>query len=407
MELKPLPPLAPHRDIDRPLSLMEYYFASIGRSAKSQEDDCEIIIILEGNCRLHAEEWQAALSQVVEANPACRLRMAGKRQRSRWRSDAVPTRLRIIDNCDWDGRSGDGADFIKATRLNLEQGPSSELIVVPGTDSGTPDRVMIRAHHAVMDGLGIVYFFQELFRALRGEPLQGSNAAFSDADLMQSVASKMPPTLKGKPASLTGGVRKAAIGNVWRRITIADVKPNYFLGKLAILVKQFARRYSQLPVRILLPVNLRRHCEGLNSMLNFTGLIIVELDPADEATDFRRKLRQLVKDNAEANHAPGSERLKWLPMSWIDWIGARFARHENTRDTVGISNFGVVKAEDFSCDKFSPQAMFALPAFDGNAFIILAIMGNTAEVSVGMPLALASEGRFEDFVAFLQEQLQQ
>ena len=403
MELKSLPALTPHRDIDRPLSLMEYYFASIGRSPKSQEDDCEIIIILEGNGQLGPADWEAALAQVVEANPACRLRIAGKRQRSRWRSDGAPTRLRYIENSNWDGRSGEEADFIKATRLDLEQGPSSELIVVPGN----PERVMIRAHHAVMDGLGIVYFFQELFRALRGEPLLGTNAVFSDADLMQSVESKLPPQPKGRPASLTGGVRKTATGNVWRRITVPGVKPNYFLGKLAILVKQFAERYSDLPVRILLPVNLRRHCDGLHSMLNFTGLIIVELDPEDEAADFRRKLRQLVKDNAEANHAPGSDRLKWLPMSWIDWLGARFARHENTKDTVGISNFGVVKAEDFRCEKFTPQAMFALPAFDGNAFIILAIMGNTAEISVGMPLALASEGRFEAFMAFLEDQLQQ
>ena len=403
MDLKKLPGLAPHRVIERPLSMMEYYFASIGRSASSQEGDCEIITIIEGESRVTLSEWENALAQVVERNPACRLRIIGKRQSACWCSDGAPTRIRVIDNCDWDGRSHIGAEFIKATRLDLENGPSSELIIVPGT----PDRVMIRAHHAVMDGMGVVYFLQELFRALRGEPLLGTNAIFSDADLMQSVASERPPELKGKPASLTGGVRKTEAGNVWRRISAPNVKPNYLLGKLAIWIKQFAQRYSDLPVRILLPVSLRRHCDGLNSMLNFTGLIIVDLAANDGPDDFRRKLRDLLKMNAEANYSATTEYFKYLPMPWIDWIGAKFARHENTRDTIGLSNFGVVKPEQHSSEKFIARAMFALPAFDGNAFIVLAIMNNTAEISVGMPLGLASEGRFEAFMNYLEEQLRQ
>jgi NRPS condensation-like uncharacterized protein len=403
MELKKLPELTPYRSIERPLSMMEYYFASIGRSPWSQEGDCEIITIIEGESRVTRDEWEAALAQVVAANPACRARIIGKRQHSRWSSDGAATQLRYVENCDWDGRSGVGAEFIKAARFDLENGPTSELIIVPGK----PDRVMIRAHHAVMDGMGIVYFFQELFRALRGEPLLGTNAIFSDADLMQSVSSHPPPQLKGRPASLTGGVRKTEVGNVWRRITAHGVRPNYFLGKLAIWIKQFAQRYSALPVRILLPVNLRRHCDGLCSMMNFTGLIIVDLAATDGADDFRRKLRDLLKSNAETTYLPFIEHFKWLPMTWIDWFGAKFARHKNTKDTIGLSNFGVVKPDQYSSEKFSAQSMFALPAFDGNAFIIIAIMGETAEISVGMPLGLASDGRFDEFTTFLEEQLRQ
>lgn len=401
MELKKLPELIPQRSLERPLTMMEYYFASIGRSPASQEGDCEIITIIEGESNVTLQEWEAALAKVVAVNPGCRLRVVGKRQNSSWRSDGAPTRIRVIDNCDWDGRSHIGADFIKATRFDLENGPTSELIIVPGN----PDRIMIRAHHAVMDGMGIVYFFQELFRALRGEPLLGTNATFSDADLMQSVVAQRPPKLEGNPASLTGGVRKTESGNVWRRITAPGIKPNYLLGKLAIWIKQFAQRYSDLPVRIMLPVNLRRHCDGLNSMLNFTGIVIVELAATDEADDFRRKLRDLIKSNAEANYSPSIEKFKYLPMAWLDWIGAKFARHENTKDTVGVSNFGIVKPEHYSCEKFSARAMFALPAFDGNAFIVIAIMNNAAEISVGMPLGLASDGRFDAFVGFLEEQL--
>jgi hypothetical protein len=400
MNLKKLPALTPHTAIDRPLSFLEYYFASIGRSSKSLEDDCEVITIIEGESHVTREEWEAALAKVVEANPACRLRIIGKRQHSRWRSDAIPTRLRYIEDCRWDGHSHLGAEFIKATRLDLENGPSSELIITPGN----PGRVILRTHHAVMDGMGAVYCLQELFRALRGESLLGTNATFSDAELMQSVASSRPPQYRDKPASLTG-MRDAMRGNVWRRLTLRNVRINYLLGTLAVWAAQFARHYSEQPVRILLPVNLRRHCDGLLAMTNFAGLLIVELADTESPDDFRRKLRQQLDDNVDAYYRPAAEYFKWLPMRWVDWLGAKFARHENTKDTIGISNFGVVQPELFSANNFSAQTIFALPAFDGNAFIVSSKMRDAIEITVAMPQDLASNGRFEAFMSFLDEQL--
>ncbi len=401
MGLKQLSELAPQRSIERPLSMMEYYFASIGRSSKSQEGDCEVITILEGESRVTLSEWEAALAQVVAINPACRLRIVGKRQRSRWSSDGAPTHLRYVENCAWDGRSHDGAEFIKSTKFDLENGPTSELIIV----RGQPDRVIVRAHHAVMDGMGVVYCFEELFRALRGEPLLGTNAIFSDADLMQSVTAQPPPKYVGKPASLTGGERNTIAGNVWRRLTLQKISANYLLGTLAVSAREFAKRYSDRPVRVLLPVNLRRHCDGLHSMLNFAGLLIIAVAPTDGPDDFRRKLRQQLNANVDAYYHPVAEYFKWLPMAWLDWLGAKFARHENTKDTVGISNFGVVQPEQFSHEKFSAHAMFALPAFDGNAFIVAAKMRDVVDITVAMPEALASDGRFDTFMNFLEEQL--
>lgn len=402
MRVRELPALAPHYAIDRPLSFLEYYFASIGRSPKSQEGDCEVITIIEGESRITRDEWEAALAKVIEVNPACRLRIVGKRQYSRWRSDGMPTCVRYVENCNWDGRSGVGAEFIKAMRFDLKNGPTSELIIV----SGNPERVILRTHHAVMDGMGAVYCLQELFRALRGEPLLGTNAIFSDSDLMQSVSSLPPPKYADNPARLTGGVRKAAIGNVWRRLTLQNVQNNYLLGALAIWAGQFARNYSNQPVRILVPVSLRRHYDGLLAMTNFAGLLIVELAATDNPDDFRRKLRQQLNDNVDAHYHPAAEYFKWLPMSWVDWLGAKFARHENTKDTIGISNFGVVQPELFSCKQFAAQTVFALPAFDGNAFIVSAKMRETVEITVAMPEGLASDGRFEAFVTFLMEKLQ-
>lgn len=402
MELKTLPTLAPQHSMERPLSIWEYYFASVGRSASSHED-CEIITVIDGESSVTLKEWEAALAKVVAANPACRLRITGKRQRARWSSDGVPTPIRYVDNCAWDGRSDVGIEFIKTTQLDLEKGPASELIVV----SGEPDRLVFRAHHAVMDGLGTIHFFQELFRALRGEPVLGTNAVFSDADLVQSVRSQQQPILKGNPAYLTGTMSDAGRNSVWRRITVNDVPATFLLGRLAVYVARFARRYSERPVWILLPVNLRRHLSGLNSPMNFTSLLLVDIAPSDGPSDFYSKLQKLLKDNADAYYMPALEYFKWLPMSWLDWIAAKLARHDKAKDTAAISNFGVMNKAEFSSEHFSANTMFALPAFHGNSFLVMTAMGNTTEITVGMPEALASDGRLDAFVTYLEELLLQ
>ena len=403
VEEKKLPALAPQLALERPLSIWEYYFASVGRSASSQEMDCDIITVIEGESRVTFAQWEAALAQVVAANAACRVRIAGRRRRACWRSDGIPTRIRQVDNCTWDGRSDAGLEFLKTPRLDLENGPASELIVV----TGNPARLVLRVHHAVMDGLGTIYFFQELFRALRGEPLLGTNAAFSDADLMQSVSSQPQPKLSGKPAYLTGALSGAGRHGVWRRITVEDVPASFLLGRLAVYVARFARRYSEQPTWVLLPVNLRRHLPGLNSMMNFTSLILVDLGPDDGPNDFYRKLQKLLKDNADAYYTPALDYFKWLPMAWLDWVASKLARHDKAKDTAAISNFGMVSKAELSSDGFAAHTLFALPAFHGNSFLVMTAMGNTTEITVGMPRALASDGRLEAFTAYLEAQLAQ
>lgn len=396
------PALSPQKLIDRPLSFLEYYFASSGLASNYRATHAEIGVVLEGQSSISCVEWRNALDQVIAVNPACRLRVVGERQHARWSSDGAPTRFRYIENSTWDGRSDLGMEFFKETTLHLNGGPTSELIIL----MGSVERIVIRAHHAAMDALGIVYFFEELFRALRREPLLGTNANFSDMQLAQSLITPKPPQRKGRFAHLTGCMADTEYGNVWRRITVDTSQQEYVLGQIAVLTQEFAQRYSAAPVRILIPVSLRRHRNGLRSMMNFVGLISVEMSSGDNANNFRKKLQALLRQNAEAYYSSTVDLMRYLPMRWVDWLSNAFARRGNGRDTMVISNLGVINSNKFSSEKFIVQSLYPLPAFDGNNFLIMATMNGTTEISVGMPTCFATGGRFEDFIDFLQKKLQ-
>src|ERR1700736_4865718 len=201
--------LEPQTHIARPLSFFEYGHAAAGASGKTLEPPRIITMVLEGESTVTPRQWEEALRCVVDANHGIPLRIQGSRQRARWtREGALPPQLRMIGNCQWDGLSHRGMEAIEQTPPPLQTGPATELIVAAGKIT----RLILRTRHALMDGMGVLHFFQELFRSLRGEPLLGSNAAFSDVDLMRAVPSTGWRGGGENPIPLTGGGGGASSG---------------------------------------------------------------------------------------------------------------------------------------------------------------------------------------------------
>ncbi len=415
-------PLAPQTDVLRKLSTPEYYHAAVGRSANTLEQARISIMMVEGISRITPLRWETALRRVAAANPGTRMRLLGQRQRARWSTEgACYPRLRFVDNCSWDGRSQHGAEFIDATPLDLETGPVVELIIA----NGATTLVILRAHHAVMDGMGMLHFFRELFRALRDEPLQGCNAAFSDVELMREVTQSAQRTekessenqssdkqsgdklKKNSPIPLTGGAQGTEFGDVWQRLTLPLTPQQNVMGRIAELAARYARNFGSGTVRFAVPVSLRRHLPGLLSTLNFTGLLHIDLEPNGNAEDFRRKLRTALDEKRDAAYHPILNWVRYLPFSWVDWISGRRPSNYLQRklvETVLITNFGVVDLRELACTDFDPSNFFSLP-IAGNSFISLYASGDHLNIIVGMPTVYAVGGRMDRFVEQLQQML--
>lgn len=139
----------------------------------------------EGTGVLDPALWHAAVEQAAESNIGCRLALTGTLNRTRWVDSGNPPLVSEIDGSRWSGMSSDDAEFL-TTPLSPWDGHGCQILLI----HGDPLRVVFRTHHAVMDGRGTQTLAEDVFRALRGEPLIGSEGRTVEQDLARSFQKK-------------------------------------------------------------------------------------------------------------------------------------------------------------------------------------------------------------------------
>jgi len=399
-----LPPLAPLKAIERHLTGPEYYHASVGTHPDTQVPAREVVAVLEGEQSGDAPiDWQAALDQVVAINPGCRLRLVGKRQHAAWRSDGLPTRLRLLPDCDWDGRSSEGDAFIYTEPLSLTAGPATELIVI----GRQRPKLIFRAHHAVMDGMGVAHVYMELMRALRGEPLLGSNASFTDVELMRHIPSRNHRRQAAEPLGLTGTYAAVPPGGHWQRMTLSGPQP-HLIPRIAKIIADYARRERPGDVRIALPINLKRHAPKLLTTTNFTSMMYLDIAPEATLDSIKSMLEKKLANNHDTRYSCIIEAIRWLPLPWLDRLLSPHKRSSSTpklRETAVLSVVGPMKRSLFSGGAFRAYTLYGLPQRE-NCFIAVIGFQGKFEVLVGMAHGLASDGRLQAFCHHLEAELQ-
>lgn len=422
--LAALPALAPVRQIRRPLTVSEYYHAAIGRHPQSHVSSHDVVIFLEGTLGTAGVDqgcWQAALDAVAEVNPGARLRLVGRRQRASWCSDGLPPQLRLIEDCSWSGDSSDGLAALLGERLDLEQGRVAEVIVTrsPQTPEQTqvPEqaptvRVIFRASHAAMDGMGTLHLMQEVFRALRGEPLLGSNATFTDTDLMRhGPARTVLMDRQARFMSLMGAPQGDERGGLWRRLRVAGPQPN-LLPRLAGALVDYGRQHGTGAglVRIGIPGNLRRHVPELLTTMNFAGMTYVDVACHEDAgiAAIKERLNLLREGNAEMNYRRRFELIRYLPFAWVDRlisVNETNYRTPNLHESAILTVLGSFKKALFSGGGFAAERMCCVPQLE-NVFVAVSGLQGHFDITVGMPRVLASGGRMAQLCAFLQQALE-
>ena len=398
--------LAPHTEVSRPLSALEYFHACVGAHPTSLLPPREVVVVVDGAGRLPRERWQGALDRVVAANPGCRLRIVGERMAMRFESDGAPTRLRVVPDSGWDGLSQVGAEVLTDTPLPFASGPLSELIVLESPDGATT-RLALRAHHAAMDGQGVMHVFHELFRALRDEPLVGSNANFSDTELMLSSGVKKSDSIMRRAAQLLGKPAGDDPGNVWRRVSIPGRRANS-MHRLVIAFAEFARRHdSKLPCVFSIPVNGRRHLDGMRTTQNFTNMLLVPLYPGEGVEAFKQRLKTMLDAKMETAYFRVVEQVKRVPRAWIDRLASPHAgnfRRRRLHETALISHLGYYKARELSCPGFACAGLWGVP-LPGNVFCAVFGVEKRLDIIVGAPAVFAGAGRFDALIDHLRNHL--
>jgi len=372
----------------RAVSGLEWLWLAAGRITPPFANQ----LVIEGRGEgLSPGDVARAAATVAAVQPGCRVRLRGQL----WSADGPVPRVRPGDGSAWDGRSPDGAPFL-ADPLPPES-LTCEVLVV----RGDPWRLVVRTHHAAMDGQGTLLLAEGIFAALRGEPPAAAEAGpTTDAGLAAAAgrAAERPPPIDC-PAPVRGTCGGASGGTTWRRRRV-EGRPRGMLGRLAVEVARAAGE----PCRVDVPVDLRRLRPDLRSSANLTGLLRVPVSPTDSVAAVGDRVRRGIESGEAVDFVLAASSLRRVPLGLLAAGGrSKMARQltlARYSASATLSNLGRLDLARFSAPGFAASSTFFIPPGSPGLPLFVACNGDDegVELCATMPVALASHGRIEELL---------
>jgi len=327
---------------------------------------------------LPAQRWADALTTAAQAHPGMRGRLRGWLKRTRWTFDGPGPHLRREPG-PWDGQGT--APFLERP-LALRAGRGLELVLVG-------DFAILRAHHALVDGRGLWAMAEDTLRALDGRPLAPADGGPCDLEVVADLAAPafVPPPAD-QPSPWGAPVRGASSGLIWARCRL-PAGPAVTPRLLAALAATLG------PVRVGVPVDLRRHRPALRSDAHLTGVIHLDLPAGCNAEAAGAALAAALARNEAVAHARAADALRGVPLSLMAAAGRAAIRKSMKTGrfpvAVTLSNLGRCPLTLHG----QPVPAFWVPPGNPGMPLFLAVVGDAEglEVCALAPAALADGGR--------------
>lgn len=390
---------------DRPVSGLERAWLAADRIQSPFVNQ----LVLEGVGVPGPEALRIAVEQAAAVHPGSTLRLRGFLRNLRWSSDGPAPLVSVVDAPDWSGNSPAGAEFLQRP-LRPDTGPVVEVVLVRGADpdDATGHRVVFRTHHAAMDGRGTWLFASDVFRALRGEPLLGSESGpWIDADYARMATDEArtdPPADRGAP---TGSPLSSEFATTWARVRV----PGSFRGllpKALVALWKASRAHTTDPMRFAVPVDLRRYRPDRRTTANLTGIVHLDLAGVAGSAQAHARVRARLTAGMNGHHAAamvlGAERVRGLPLWLMGWAGARFARQrlETGRfpTSATVSNLGRQDLALVSAPAFRATRAFWIPPGSPSMPLFVSLNGDARglDIVATAPVGLATSGRLRDLL---------
>jgi hypothetical protein len=362
--------------------------------------------IFEGNGVLDKAKWLAAVETASAANPGSRLIMKGYPFASRWVDSGITPRVRELDGSQWSGRDLEGAQFL-FDQLSPVEGPTCEVVLV----QGNPPRVVFRTNHGAMDARGTLLWAEDIFRALRGEPVLGSKFTLNDEEVSKNLPIIKKEKVSKNNITLGGRVQGDDQGFVWIRKTIPGRYKN-MQSQVIYLSAREAWKYSDGSVVFCISVDLRRHLPPEIRATGFlSGSFFLEIKPEYTVEKITELTKKYLGEKREINYSWLSRLLFGVPIGLINYFFKRISKkmHESGRYLASgiVVTMGVIPLEPYTGGGFHPSTLYAIPPFmDVFPFFIGMIgIGKNVEVMITMHKGLASNGRIEEIMESITSQL--
>jgi hypothetical protein len=312
-----------------------------------------IQMFVEGRGELDPAELRRAVAQASRVSPGARLVARGRK----WVDSGEAPPVREADGRLFDGRRFDRAPFLRHT-LDAYQGPTCEVVLLRGEVT----RVVFRVFHGVMDGKGMLLWIEDVFRALRGERLEGSTSALTDLGLLERLgAVTRRAGLLDLDCDSPLGARGGEASCLWKRRSLQGEHPG-LVAKLAAILTEAS---GLAALRFLVPVDMRRHDATLRSTGNLSLPIYLDAGQGERWEQLHERLltalaerRELAKDGMEGVVATLPI---WSLTALLDAFHAVQRRKGRFFNSGILSHLGRVDPADLSTATFAADTLVSLP----------------------------------------------
>lgn len=362
-------------------------------------------LVIEGQGIIDPVAFTRAVQQAAEKNPGSRLVLRGFGPWLSWRDSGEAPPVRVEASADWDGHSPDGAGFLHDEQIDLRRGPTCNFTLI----AAPVPRIVFRAHHGVMDGMGMIWFVREVMSALRNEPPVGHPSTDTDLELSRAMGGRAQPQ-QTNCGRLIEGPSENVLGVTWSRMTVAHAVKNPLARVLAFIARVAGRDGEEVLIDV--PADLRRDFPEVRSTGNLTGSIRLSLRAGATPDEIASQIRTLTQDRRQADALVSSAYIRFLPIAIVRFFAnqlrKRSVRTGKYAPTAVIANIGRFEMEHFSGGGFRATSVFGIPpAFEGTPLMITMSGGpDSVEMGARAPLALASNGRLDALLHAIANELE-
>lgn len=364
-----------------------------------------IQVVFETSCPvsedLCPERLRAAIQAATALNPGARLILRGALGWLRWVARGPIPPLRVIKA--WAKGQPPPAELERP--LCPKRGPTCEVVLTQA-----PQPVLVfRAFHGVMDARGLMHFAEEVFRALRGEDLVGTNDASSDSEfVLAQVGAKRRPALRDNHAPLVSPQSAEGAGIRWRRYSLSGPVPG-LVAKISVALASYEQATRETTTRIMIPVDMRHYAPQVRSTSNLSNPLFIDVHPEEGWRSVHKRIvRGLLKKEA-MRLDPNEEIARWIPLVLFKQLYRnRTARQRRSRRYPMSALLTHVALRDasafagctqpFSAYYFMPSPNDALPLC-----VSAMTVGAHTELVVSAPSFLLGERQLDQLGAAIAE----
>ena len=326
----------------------------------------EIQICVEGDGVIDPSALTAAISTASQACPGARLVRRGHH----WVDSGTAPVLKVVHAADFD-RTRLDSPLLRAQLTCYRS--SCEVVLV----QGKPATVIFRAHPGVMDGQGVLLWQRQVFRALRGEALEGAASPLNRDMIMAEIATRLgidlPPVQGPQPGppwrSVLGKLPSGPRRSLWCRRTI-DGAHTGVIGKIARLVTAYGDQDKDGLVAI--PIELRGYLPDVRSTAGLGGLISIFVREADDWSDVDANLltaldeHQFLALRGDATWPSTPQPVMRGMAQWMDNLARQnqdvIKEKKLAPFIASVSHLGTVELADFRADGFEATSCYRLGA---------------------------------------------